>query len=290
MTPIKGDNLIISLNGTALAAAKTCTINVKGGQLPIATPNSGQWDEYIPAKKGWSISTGQFLLPGGYTNIVTAYSAGFDGANQQYVTVTTLHGIFRANARGMYIVTSTNGTTFNSNVFDTYASENYESACNAIATIINNLDMSSYEIVAIVTCDAFAMNDALKLAIHAKFNVPVADIATGKNRDALAIIGGKNIMQSVIAYTPGILSHSVTYGGTATTTLFLDRNGSDVRTTPLKNSIAMINQKVRLSVRIDGLPFDVVEGYAICKEFKVTGSKGNILNGSFEFLGTGPLE
>lgn len=289
MALIKGDNLIISLNGTALVAAKTCTINVKGGQLPIATPNSGQWDEYIPAKKGWSISTGQFLLPGGYNNIVTAYSAGFDGNNGQYVTVTTLHGIFRANTRGMYIVTSTNGTTFNSNVFDSYAAKDYDSYCNGIATIINDLDLSLYKIVAIVTCDAFAMNDTLKLSIHAKFNVPVADIATGKTRDALAIIGGSDVLQSVIAYTPQIVSHSLAYGGTAATTLFLDRNGLDVRTTPLKNSIAMVNQKVRLSVRVDGLPFDVVEGYAICKEFKVTGSKGNILNGSFEFLGTGPL-
>ena len=58
---IHGRNLIIKVNGTAIAGAKSCEINIDGEEIETASPTQGTWREFIAGRKGWSVSCGHLL-------------------------------------------------------------------------------------------------------------------------------------------------------------------------------------------------------------------------------------
>lgn len=62
MAVIHGRNLIIRVDGTAIAGAKSCEINVDGEQIETASPSTGTWRTFIAGRKEWSVSCG-FLIP-----------------------------------------------------------------------------------------------------------------------------------------------------------------------------------------------------------------------------------
>lgn len=53
---VHGRDLIIMQNGVAIAAAKSCSINVECDTIPVSSPSDGQWEHSIPGRKSWSIS------------------------------------------------------------------------------------------------------------------------------------------------------------------------------------------------------------------------------------------
>lgn len=54
---IKGKNLILSLNGTAIAAAKNGSIAVDTSFINVCSPISGAWEEVLPTVHKWSASS-----------------------------------------------------------------------------------------------------------------------------------------------------------------------------------------------------------------------------------------
>lgn len=62
MAVIHGRNLIIRVDGTAIAGAKSCEINVDGEQIETASPSTGKWRTFLAGRKEWSVSCG-FLIP-----------------------------------------------------------------------------------------------------------------------------------------------------------------------------------------------------------------------------------
>lgn len=58
---LQGRNMIIKVGGVAIAAAKSCSINVQAEQIPVSSPTSGEWEESINGRKKWSVSTNQLL-------------------------------------------------------------------------------------------------------------------------------------------------------------------------------------------------------------------------------------
>ena len=61
---LKGRNLIISVNSTALAGAKTCEIDVTCDTIPASSSTNGQWKHVLSGRKSWSISTGHLVSVG----------------------------------------------------------------------------------------------------------------------------------------------------------------------------------------------------------------------------------
>ena len=59
---LHGNNLVIKLGGTAIAAAKSCTINVNASTQKVSSPNSGQWEHSIVGRKSWSVSVSQLIV------------------------------------------------------------------------------------------------------------------------------------------------------------------------------------------------------------------------------------
>lgn len=62
MAVIHGRHLIIKVNGTAIAGAKSCEINVEGEQLETASPDTGTWRTFLAGRKEWSVTCG-YLIP-----------------------------------------------------------------------------------------------------------------------------------------------------------------------------------------------------------------------------------
>ena len=57
MSTYKGRNLIISDTNGALAASKSCTVNVQAKTIETASPTQGRWTNYIFGLMSWSLST-----------------------------------------------------------------------------------------------------------------------------------------------------------------------------------------------------------------------------------------
>ena len=53
---ILGKNLILALNGTPLAAARSCILELQQSFLQSASPSTGNWEHSVPKRLSWSIS------------------------------------------------------------------------------------------------------------------------------------------------------------------------------------------------------------------------------------------
>lgn len=54
---LKGNNLIISADGAAIAASKSCTVEVSGDTVETSNAASGKWKNFIPSYLSWKVST-----------------------------------------------------------------------------------------------------------------------------------------------------------------------------------------------------------------------------------------
>ena len=68
---IHGRNLIIYLNGEAIAAAKSCTISMSSGDIEAASDTDGKVKTFLPTQKEWTVrcSTLVTSLTGHFANI-----------------------------------------------------------------------------------------------------------------------------------------------------------------------------------------------------------------------------
>ena len=53
---ILGKDLVLAINGTPLAAARSCSIDKQQSFLPVASPTSGRYEQSLPERLAWSIS------------------------------------------------------------------------------------------------------------------------------------------------------------------------------------------------------------------------------------------
>ena len=53
---IKGKDVILKMGGTAIAAAKSCDVNIQADLIKVASPTDGGWEHSIAGRKSWSAS------------------------------------------------------------------------------------------------------------------------------------------------------------------------------------------------------------------------------------------
>lgn len=53
---IKGKDLILSVDGKSIAAAKSCTIEISRSFIAVASPVSGKWSNSVPERISWTCS------------------------------------------------------------------------------------------------------------------------------------------------------------------------------------------------------------------------------------------
>ena len=57
----KGYDLIVSADGTAVAASKSCTIEISCDTKEVGMKGTGAWKRYLAHRKSWEVST-SFLV------------------------------------------------------------------------------------------------------------------------------------------------------------------------------------------------------------------------------------
>ena len=55
---LHGRNILVYENGVAIAAAKSCQIHVECEKIEIASPDSGEWRDFIAGRKLWNVRIG----------------------------------------------------------------------------------------------------------------------------------------------------------------------------------------------------------------------------------------
>lgn len=74
---IHGENLILAINGTPLAASKSCSLSKSCSFIEVASPTDGAWESFVPSKKGWSMSSDCLLgTMDAYKTLDAAWKAG----------------------------------------------------------------------------------------------------------------------------------------------------------------------------------------------------------------------
>ena len=58
---LKGNDIIVILNGDAIAATKSDELQVACEGIPISSPTTGDWTDVIAGRKSWALTTG-FLI------------------------------------------------------------------------------------------------------------------------------------------------------------------------------------------------------------------------------------
>lgn len=58
---LKGKQLIIQADGVAIAASKSCTIDVQADTIETSSPSQGSWRNYIAGRKKWNITTNHLV-------------------------------------------------------------------------------------------------------------------------------------------------------------------------------------------------------------------------------------
>ena len=59
---LHGKNLIVKLDGEAIAAAKTCKLTIRSALTEVSDPLQGAWERHIPDLKSWSVNVGGLVI------------------------------------------------------------------------------------------------------------------------------------------------------------------------------------------------------------------------------------
>ena len=59
---IHGRNLIIKLDGKAIAAAKSCDIQIQTDMIEVSSPTAGNYRKYIAGRTDWSVNTSHLVV------------------------------------------------------------------------------------------------------------------------------------------------------------------------------------------------------------------------------------
>ena len=52
---LHGRNILVYQDGVAIAMAKSCEIHVACRKMEVASPDTGQWEEWMAGRKSWSV-------------------------------------------------------------------------------------------------------------------------------------------------------------------------------------------------------------------------------------------
>jgi len=285
---LHGRNLILKRNGIALYACKTCTLDVQQTSIPVSSPANGIWEDSIGGRKSWSLSSGHLVC----TTVNPAYSIevtsiAHDGLRPLY-GMAVVNGVQHNTGRGIDMLEIVNGNIVNVQSFDTYGDTDPESEaqCNALAAAINALvAQQSTKVVALVSGDAIGMTTDLRDTIQTFFKVDMSMVRLGRTRSALAVIGGYAIQKGSIGYA----DYYTLPGNKALTTMYMNSQDLPIDETPLRTSVNTVGQEFDIEVCVSGLPWDKLSGRVRCQTVNIQGTRGSLMQGSFKWIGVGPL-
>lgn len=286
---LQGKNLIISANGIVIAGAKSCDVEVECDTIAISSPTDGQWEHRIVGRKSWKVSTSHLVpLETEPSHIIKAVgTCNKDGSiNSAYHIIDGM--LYDGGTRGLsvfsyYWYAGTHSSQFIPSYHATFDTYGDISNCQAMIDAMNS-NIDNGDLVVITSYDAYAMTAALKQAINTKFGIPLESMpeVNPGQRASFALAG--------IAGGSGIAFANMNEGSEVRAELLLNYARTAISRTPVKDILTKPGTTLTLQVQTEGLPYDRLTGTAICKTARVTASLSNLIQGSFRFEGTGPLE
>ncbi len=287
---LHGKDIIIKANGIVIAGAKSCDVEVECDTIPTSSPTDGQWEHRIVGRKSWKVSTSHLVpFETEPIHIIKAVGTCHNGSNYGNNSYHIIDGMrYAGGARGLsifayYWYSGTHSSQFIPSwhaTFDTYGDI---SNCQAMIDAMNS-NLDNGDLVVITSWDAYAMTAALKQAISTKFGIPLdsmPELNPGQ-RASFAMAG--------IAGGSGIAFANLNEGSEVRAELLLNFERTVISRTPVKDLLTKPGTTLTLQIQTEGLPADRLTGTAICKTARVTASLSNLIQGSFRFEGTGPLE
>lgn len=280
---IQGRDLIVAANNVAIAAAKSCTLNVEVDTIEIARHNTQNWKEFTTGLKEWKVSTSQILeSQQGSTGAIEVMSASHNGVNNPSAEVNIVGYKYVISSRGItlfYVKYNSSTGTYTVSNPTTYDTYDNPSICQ---DIYNELLEPSEpaDFLVMCSCDALTIDQGIEEVISQDYNCYNIRQVTQARVPFAAILSVNNPTSSVAIM--GELS--------STARLKMQLQGATpVLAKPMVDQLNMVGKKVWITVKVDGLPNDQLQGWAICREWKEQGSINNLVQGSFSFTGTGPL-
>ena len=268
-----------------LAGAKSCEVNVNCDDIEIASATSGSWKDRIAGRKDWSLSTSQIQAFGALpTYTIEAVGTSNNGLTtpQSYCTINGSR--YAGGTRGLQLrifawdSNLARWVAQSATTYDTYATS---SLCSDIATVIDEAAAGS--LVVITSFDAYSMTSTLASKISTKFNIPLNSIPTVSALRASFVLVG-------IVGQKGVTFTNADPGNQVHAQLLLDGLRDAMTSSPVKNALLSVSTIYNIQIQVDGLGGDRLTGKALCKQARVTGTQGALMQGAFSFAGCGELK
>ena len=280
---IPGSDLIISADGMVLAVAKSCSVDVDAEVIKVSDPDDGVWEHKRGGRKSWGLTTNH-MLP----NIMSRYplvKVNSIGWYQDGESSITFQGLTRTfNTRGIHVVRYYyEDSVWKADVWNYDPIGDEGDIADFITDCASGFSAADGDIIAMCTVDAYVLNASMKSAIATNLHVPADQIPLCTLHGAMAIIGAlNNGAEGICIAGVGMaaIAHAKAY--------YFDGNVRSLAT-PVKTFLQKVGQSFTLQLLLDGFGNDSMRGTAICKSAKIQATKGNLLTGSFQFEGDGPL-
>jgi hypothetical protein len=160
---LQGRNLIIAINGSTIAAAKSCSVDVQADTIKVSSPTDGEWEHIIAGRKSWQVQTSH-LMPNAmqrYPVIEAGTKAWNEDGTRAIVTA----------AGRQFDVTATKGITLMclrivNGVWQNVWSQTYDTEdADELAALIQNIDyVGEVNDVRVLTgVDYFIINSELDI-------------------------------------------------------------------------------------------------------------------------------
>ncbi len=281
---LQGRNLIIAVDGSTIAGAKSCSVDVQADTIKVSSPTDGDWEHIIAGRKSWQVQTSH-LMPNAaqrYPVIEASTKAWNEDGTRALVTA----------AGRQFPVTASKGITLMclrivNGVWQRVWTNTYDTEdADELAALINDIDYygEANDVRVLTGVDAFTINSALRSKIASALNIPIANIPICSGHGTFTAIG------SMKTGTSGICCYAQGQVGAAHCKAYYVDDTIVSLTNLMKTYIGKVGTEVTLRMQVDGYGADYVTGNAIVSAFKAQGTVGNLLQGSFTFKGNGPLQ
>lgn len=292
---LHGKDLIVSINGNSLLASKSCTLNVSAKSIVKTSPTSGDWEEVLSGKKSWSLTTNHFekqaesVTPSAITNI-TAFAVTnmtSDGWRARGECKQGANYVFdEAGYIGGIDVLRVNGNTC-----QLIESQHFSKDATGLISYLNDVSITNDDILLIMTNGEYVLPANIVSILSTTYHTALPCIEMGRPSEwgstydttPIIIACGKGLAQGYIAMN--------SIGNDIHFTLV---NGTNLVADGISGNVDMVGQKVTIRIRDaydeSGTRVSKMAGQAIITQFKVTGTKGNLMAGSFSFKGNSELQ
>ena len=294
---LHGKDLIVSIDGNAAFAGKSCTLEVNAKSIVKTSPTSGEWEENVPGKKSWSLSTNQLvkkateeehtgagIVSNFYfsNSIEEGWTARGEIKNSSDLSIDSI-GI----TEGIYlleiIASDNHNIIFNKDGF--YNDVSLEEYLNGEKTIGGRTIPNNCMIV-IMPIGEFVLNKDVCEALSTTYHVALPCVQFGNS----PVYGPKTYDTSPIIIVGGKgLKHGYTQLNSVSNEInFALIDGTNFSFDGIPGAIEMVGKMVSLYMTDENGSHWA--GQAEVTSFNVTGTKGNLMAGSFSFKGNSKLQ